>query len=55
MADPKTLTGFDNWDDMSLDVAEFIAKVGAAMEEELKKSDASQVPCSTSKGPQFRG
>lgn len=52
MTDPRTLAGFDNWDDMSPDVAEFIAKAGAAMEEELNKSDASQVPCST---PRYQG
>ena len=43
MENPKVLAGFDNWDDIPPDIARFIAKSGAAMEDELNRSDASQV------------
>ncbi|CAM9562357.1 unnamed protein product [Ascophyllum nodosum] len=42
MENPKVLAGFDNWDDIPPDIARFIAKSGAAMEDELNRSDASQ-------------
>lgn len=42
-ADPETLSGFDNWNDIPLDVTHFLERVGPGMEHELTKSDASQV------------
>lgn len=42
-ADPETISGFDNWNDIPLGVIHFLERVGPGMEQELTKSDASQV------------
>lgn len=41
--DPETFSGFDDWNDVPLSVAQFLERVGPDMEHELAKSDASQV------------